>query len=52
MDFTFLETLFDEFLQLSVMIASTELGACAAGAAIITASLYLFNLIVAKRSIL
>lgn len=52
MNFTFFESFFDDFRAIAAQIASTELGACAAGLAICAAALYLFFYATTERKLL
>ena len=52
MNFTFWGSFFDDYRAISAKIASTELGACAAGLAICAAALYIFAYITTERKLL
>lgn len=52
MNFTFFDTFMDDYRAIAAQIASTELGACAAGLAICAAALYIFFYITSERELL
>lgn len=51
MNFVFVESFFNDFRAIAAQIASSELGACAAGAAICAAALYIFFYLITDRKV-